>query len=197
MIADMLLSACSGVTAGVGNTLFLANWQATGLPMAQISTALYGGNPSVSTPGTLDLGSGHVSCLFSAPSADDWAIDMYFDGATIPGVASGSIGFLVGFYGYTLYLSDNGASWTHSAVIPAGTTGRNHLAMGRQAGQMQAWLNGTRFLSGAASAAYPWPPSADFQISAPGTIGPVRIVGADIYGDSATITVPTLPLGIV
>ena len=70
--------------------------------------------------------------------------------------------------------------------------------MGRQSGQMQAWLNGVRFLSGPAAEPYPWPPSGtDIQLAGGGTVGPVRVVGADIYGNSATIAVPTEPLGIV
>lgn len=195
MIARMLLSACA--TEDFGDTLFLSNWTTTGVPTAQVGTIGTSG-ASVVTPGALDLGGGFVDCQFAPPASDDWVVDMYFDGPAIPGIGSGAFAYLVGYDGATLYLSDNGLSWTHFAAVPAGTSGRNHLAMGRQSGQMQAWLNGVRFLGGPATSTFPWPPSgADIQLSGGGSIGPVRVAGADIYGSSATITVPTLPLGIV
>ena len=63
---------------------------------------------------------------------------------------------------------------------------------------MQAWLNGVRFLGGPATSTFPWPPSgADIQMYGGGSIGPVRVIGADIYGNSATIAVPVEPLGII
>ena len=198
MIARMLLSACAA--KNFGNTLFLSNWATTGAPTAQVGAVLPTG-ATVTAAGVLDLGGGYVSCKFAPPASDDWVVDMFFDGSTPPGIGSATTIYLVGRYegyGNTLYLSDNGLSWTHSATAPAGTAGRNHLAMGRQSGQMQAWLNGVRFLSGPATGTFPGPPSgSDIQLGGGGSVGPVRAVGADIYGNSATIAVPTEPLGIV
>lgn len=194
MISRMLLSACSVVD--FGSTLFLSNWSTIGTPTAQVGTIRAGG-ATVAAPGVLDLGGVYVNCMF-APPASDWVVDMYFDGSVPHGISSATIGYLVGYDGSTLYLSDNGLSWTHSATVPAGTAGRNHLAMGRQSGQMQAWLNGVRFLGGPAAGPYPWPPSGtDIQLGGGGSVGPVRVVGADIYGNSATIAVPVEPLGII
>lgn len=198
MISRMLLTTCSAV--GFGDTLFLSNWTTTGAPTAQVGTILAtGAGAAVAAPGVLDLGGGIVNCRFAPPAADDWVVDMYFDGSAPPAIGSATMAYLVGYDGATLYLSDNGLSWTHFAAVPAGTAGRNHLAMGRQSGKMQAWLNGSRFLSGPAAGTYPWPPSgADIQLEdGGGSIGPVRVVGADIYGNSAAIAVPVEPLGIV
>ena len=195
MISRMLLSACSVVD--FGSTLFLSNWSTIGTPTAQVGTIAVAG-ATVAAPGVLDLGGGIVNCWFAPPASDDWVVDVYFDGPALPAIGSAAIEYLVGYDGATLYLSDNGLSWTHFAAAPAGTSGRNHLAMGRQSGQMQAWLNGVRFLGGPATSTFPWPPSgADIQMYGGGSIGPVRVIGADIYGNSATIAVPVEPLGII
>lgn len=197
MIARRLLSACAA--KDFGNTLFLSNWATTGAPTAQVGGIAVAVGPVVVAPGVLDLGGGYVNCKFAPPASDDWVVDMFLDGSALPSITSAS-GYLVqcDWYTRTLYLSDNGLSWTHSATVPAGTAGRNHLAMGRQSGQMQAWLNGVRFLGGPAAGPYPWPPSgSDIQLLGGGGVGPVRVVGADIYGNSATIAVPVEPLGII
>ena len=197
MIAEKLLACATPAPVDPGNTLFLSNWTAIGVPTAQVGGVLPS-SATVTAAGVLDLSSSYVGCLFATPASDDWVVDMYFDGPVPPGIGSVATTYLFGYNEPTLYLSDNGMSWTHSAVMPAGTAGRNHLAMGRQSGQMQAWLNGVRFLSGPAAGPYPWPPSgSDIQFGGGGTVGPVRVVGADIYGNSATIAVPVEPLGIV
>ena len=195
MIARMLLSACAA--KDFGNTLFLSNWATTGAPTAQVGAVLQAG-ATVTAAGVLDLGGGYVICEFAPPASDDWVVDMFFDGSAPPEIGSAVTTYLFGYNGHMLYLSDDGLFWTHSAAVPTGTAGRNHLAFGLQSGQMQAWLNGVRFLGGPAAGPYPWPPSgSDIQLSGGGSVGPVRVVGADIYGNSATIAVPTEPLGIV
>ena len=197
MIAEKLLACATPAPLDPRNTLFLSNWATTGTPTSQVG-AVGGGGATVTAAGVLDLGGGYVICAFAPPASDDWVVDMYFDGPVPPVISSAAIGYLFSCIWNTLYLSDNGLSWTHSATVPAGTAGRNHLAMGLQSGQMQAWLNGVRFLSGPAAGSYPWPPSgSDIQLVGGGSVGPVRVVGADIYGNSATIAVPTEPLGIV
>lgn len=200
MIAEKLLACATPAPLDPRNTLFLSNWATTGAPTAQVGGIAVGVGQVVVAPGVLDFGGGYVDCKFAPPASDDWVVDMFFDGSRLPDIRSDAAGYLVYYdwYGRTLYLSDNGLSWTHSATVPAGTAGRDHLAMGRQSGQMQAWLNGVRFLGGPAAGPYPWPPSGyDIRFSFGGSVGPVRVVGADIYGNSATIAVPTEPLGII
>lgn len=200
MIAEKLLACATPAPLDPRNTLFLSNWATTGAPTAQVG-AVFTSVATVTAAGVLDLGSGgHVICKFAPPASDDWVVDMFFDGSMLPVIDSTATGYLVlcDWYARMLYLSDNGLSWTHSATMPAGTAGRNHLAMGRQSGQMQAWFNGVRFLGGPAAGPYPWPPSGpDIQLRWGSSFGPVRVVGADIYGNSATIAVPVEPLGIV
>lgn len=200
MIAKKLLACATPAPVDPGSTLFLSNWTAIGTPTAQVGAVLpYGA--TVTAAGVLGLGGSYVNCKFAPPASDDWVVDMYFDGPAPPKIGSAATTYLFGYDGHngpTLYLSDNGLSWTHSATVPAGTAGRNHLAMGRQSGQMQAWLNGVRFLGGPAAGPYPWPPSgSDIQLEGGVDVGPVRVVGADIYGNSATIAVPVEPLGII
>ena len=200
MIAEKLLACATPTPLDPRNTLLLSNWSTIGAPTAQVGTIYMSGAPSVVTPGTLDLSGGYVHCAFAPPASDDWVVDMFLDGSWLPDIRSAATGYLFycDWYARTLYLSDDGLFWTHSAAVPTGTAGRNHLAFGLQSGQMQAWLNGVRFLGGPAAGPYPWPPSGfDIQLLGGGSVGPVRVVGADIYGNSATIAVPTEPLGII
>lgn len=200
MIAKKLLACATPAPVDPGSTLFLSNWATTGAPTAQVGGIAVAVEPVVVAPGVLDLGGGHVNCKFAPPASDDWVIDMFLDGWWLPSITSTVTEYLVlgDWSARTLYLSDNGLSWTHSATVPASPAGRNHLAMGRQSGQMQAWFNGVRFLGGPAAGPYPWPPSgSDIQLLSGDSVGPVRVVGADIYGNSATIAVPVEPLGIV
>ena len=124
-----------------------------------------------------------------------------FDGENIPSVLTyGSLS--VSTNDGNLYVSTSGSGWDY--VIPISPPpGQNHVAVGRQSGVVQAWLNGSRVFraADAATGADPisqialqqWP-----QTGADMTVHSVRICyGVDLYGDSATITVPTLPLGIV
>ena len=199
MIAEKLLACATPAPVDPGSTLFLSNWATTGAPTAQVGAVLPTG-ATVTAAGVLDLGGGYVICEFAPPASDDWVVDMFFDGPGLPGIHSayGYLFFHDKAYGAKLYFADNWVPWTHSAVVHAGTAGRNHLAMGVQSGQVQAWLNGVRFLGGPVAGPYPWPPSgSDIQLSGGGSVGPVRVVGADIYGNSATIAVPTEPLGII
>ena len=126
MIAEKLLACATPAPLDPRNTLFLSNWATTGEPTAQVGgIAVYGG-PVVVAPGVLDLGVGNVGCKFAPPASDDWVVDMFFDGPMPTGIRSFATKYPFGYDGYsgpTLYLSDNGLLWTHSATVPAGTAG--------------------------------------------------------------------------
>ena len=101
-----------------------------------------------------------------------------------------------------MYVSTSGVAWDY--IIPISPPpGQNHVAVGRQSGVVQAWLNGSRVFRAADAATGADPISQIFvyqypETGADMTVHSVRICyGVDLYGDSATITVPTLPLGIV
>lgn len=196
MIAKKLLACAKPAPIDPGNTLFLANWTTIGTPVAQIGTLDYVG-AEILTPYSVRLhgGGGYVTAEFLIPSGD-WVFELFFDGGTVPSMSSIPI-YFAGTLGNMLYLSDNGGNWSHTGTIPPRVAGMNHMAFGMQAGVMQAWLNGSRFISGPASP-YTYPGPGSITMAGSGiNIGPVRAVGADVYGDNATITVPTPPLGIV
>ena len=196
MIAEKLLACAKPAPIDPGNTLFLANWTTIGTPVAQIGTLNYSG-AEILTPYSVRLryAGGNVDAGFLIPSGD-WIFELFFDGGAVPAISSGPTYLASTYFGW-LYLSDNGGNWSHIGTIPPRAAGMNHMAFGMQAGVMQAWLNGSRFISGPASP-YPYPGPGSITMAGSGiNIGPVRAVGADVYGDNAIITVPTLPLGIV
>lgn len=204
MIAEKLLACATPAPLDPGNTLFLANWQAVGAPVAQIGT-LNNTAAATTSPGVLSLYGDVVGSFdVQAGSLDSWVIDLFFDGSSLPSIPASAgapaLYLLAVVGGSSVLLSANGTDWAPTGTMPVAPEGRNHIALGRQGGAMQAWLNGVRFIYDATTAVV-LPAGAGtggFTIYAgPTTIGPMRIVGADIYGDSANIPVPTLPLGIV
>lgn len=205
MIAEKLLACATPAPIDPGNTLFLCNWLVAGTPpVAQIGT-LSDTASAVTSAGVLSL-YGDVPGAFDvqAGSLDSWVVDLFIfeQGPPLPNIsisAAASGAYYMAVIGVnSILLSADGANWITSAV-PARQPGKNHLAFGLQAGKMQAWLNGVRFVDDStAPAPLLGDGSGDIYIYASSTsIGPVRIVGADIYGDSAFIAVPTEPLGIV
>ena len=206
MIAKKLLACATPAPLDPRNTLFLAFAQgpAGGAPEAVIGQLYNNAGTALNgTGGAIVQSAGHAGyALLPAASlgAGDFLLDIAFDGENIPGVFSGS--FSVSTVDGCAYVSTSGAGWDY--IIPISPPpGQNHVAVGRQSGVVQAWLNGSRVFraADAATGANPtpqinleqWP-----QTGADMTVHSVRICyGVDLYGDSATITVPTLPLGIV
>ena len=204
MIAEKLLACATPAPLDPGNTLFLANWQAVGAPVAQIGT-LNNAPAATTSPGVLSLYSDVVGSFdVQAGSLDSWVVDLFiFEQGPLPSISIAAV--TPGLYymavtsGNSISLSANGSDWI-SGVVPVRQPGKNHLAFGRQAGKMQAWLNGVRFFDDSSATVLPLGDGSGsiyIYASASTSIGPVRIVGADIYGDSAFIAVPTEPLGIV
>ena len=207
MIAEKLLACAASKPLDPRNTLFLAFAQspAGGAPEAvigrlsnHVGTALNGtGGAIVQSAGLAE----YTPLPAASLGAGDFLLDIVFDGENIPAVTAGS-SFSVSAYGGNVYVSTSGVTWDY--VIPISPPpGQNHVAVGRQSGVVQAWLNGSRVFRAADAATganpiskihlYQYP-----QTGADMTVHSVRICyGVDLYGDSATITVPTLPLGIV
>ena len=131
----------------------------------------------------------------------DFLLDIVFDGENIPTVMT-AVSFSVSTGYGNAYVSTSGDGWDY--IIPISPPpGQNHVAVGRQSGVVQVWVNGSRVFRAADAAAgadpisqisvYQWP-----QTGADMTVHSVRICyGVDLYGDNANIAVPTLPLGIV
>ena len=213
MIAEKLLAFATPTCAtptplDPRNTLFLAFAQCTadGAPEAIVGQ-LQAGHAGIALNGAggavLQSGGTALYNLIAAPAlwAGDFLLDIVFDGENIPSVIANS-SFSMAIYAGNAYVSTSGVRWDY--VIPSSPPpGQNHVAVGRQAGVVQVWLNGSRVFRAADAAAGADPISQIIvehwpQTGADMTVHSVRICyGVDLYGDNANIAVPTLPLGIV
>ena len=208
MIAEKLLACATPAPLDPRNTLFLAFAQspAGGAPEAIIGQLLAAGHTGVTLNGAggAIVQSSGIAAYAPLPAASfgagDFLLDIVFDGENIPAVLNNPYSVSVG--NGNAYVSTSGAGWDY--IIPISPPpGQNHVAVGRQSGVVQAWLNGSRVFRAADAATGAKPISQislqqSPQTGADMTVHSVRICyGVDLYGDSATITVPTLPLGIV
>ena len=208
MIAEKLLACATPAPLDPRNTLFLAFAQgpAGGAPEAVIGQLLAGHTGiTLNGAGGAIVQSGRYAVYAPLPAASfgagDFLLDIAFDGENIPSVING-FNYSVSTWGGNALVSTSGTTWDY--IIPISPPpGQNHVAVGRQAGVVQAWLNGSRVFRAADAATGAKPISRIIveklpQTGADMTVHSVRICyGVDLYGDSATITVPTLPLGIV
>ena len=208
MIAEKLLACATPAPPDPLNTLFLAfaKSPAGGAPEAVIGQLIpgHGGVTLNGAGGAIVQSAGQATYnLLPAASfgAGDFLLDIAFDGENIPAVTYDGP-FSVSTWKGNAYVSTGGLTWDY--VIPISPPpGQNHVAFGRQAGVVQAWLNGSRIFRAEDAATGADPISRVILEQAPQTgadmtVHSVRICyGVDLYGDSATITVPTLPLGIV
>lgn len=158
---------------------------------------------------------GHGGALFNASASQiadlatggsfssDFIVDYVFYGDASPNIfdqgRTGELLFSV-YYG-SVYISVNGFTWSHVVAISGLSAGQNHVAFGRQSGAIQVWVNGSRiYRADDVNPAIGFP--RQFQVAnagnSPVMIYGVRITGgADIYGDSSIISVPSLPLAII
>ena len=208
MIAEKLLACATPAPLDPHNTLFLAFAQgpAGGAPEAVIGqlSAIHTGIALNGAGGAIvqSTGSAIYTPLPAASfGAGDFLLDIAFDGENVPSVIAHAP-YSVSAGNGNVYVSTSGLSWDYTIPISP-PPGQNHVAVGRQAGVVQAWLNGSRVFRAADAATGADPiPRIDVQqwpqTGADMTVHSVRICyGVDLYGDNATITVPTLPLGIV
>ena len=208
MIAEKLLACATPASIDPRNTVFLAFAQspAGGAPKAVIGqlsadhtgiTLNGAGGAIVQSTGR----AGYTPLPAASLGAGDFLLDIAFDGENVPSVTAGASFSVSAAYGH-VYVSTSGNAWDY--IIPIyPPPGQNHVAVGRQSGVVQAWLNGSRVFRAADAAAGANPISRVIveqqpQTGADMTVHSVRICyGVDLYGDSATITVPPVPLGIV
>ena len=211
MIAKKLLACACATPAPLDprNTLFLAFAQspAGGAPDAIIGQLLAGhaGIALNGAGGTIVQSAGRaIYAPLPAASfgAGDFLLEIVFNGNHIPTVVTEGSSSVATGNGNNVWVSTSGVTWDY--IIPISPPpGQNHVAVGRQSGVVQAWLNGSRVFRAADAAAGADPLSRIFleqlpQTGADMTVHSVRICyGVDLYGDSATITVPPVPLGIV
>ena len=207
MIAEKLLGCCSS-PVDPKNTVFLAFAQGTagGAPEAIVGHLYYGysGVALDGIGGAIVQSAGRATYTplpGAALGLGDFLLDIVFDGENIPAVIAEGSYSVTTWYG-NVYVSTSGTVWDY--IIPVSPPpGQNHVAVGRQAGVVQAWVNGSRVFRAADAAAGADPISQITfqqlpQTGADMTVHSVRICyGVDLYGDNANIAVPTLPLGIV
>ena len=208
MIAEKLLACAKPAALDPRNTLFLAFAQGTagGAPEAIVGQ-LQASNAGIALNGTggavLQSGGFATYGPITAPAlgAGDFLLDIAFDGENIPSVTDQN-SFSLAIWSGHAYVSTSGVAWDY--IIPISPPpGQNHVAVGRQAGVVQVWVNGSRVFRAADAAAGADPISqiTVYQMPQTGadmTVHSVRICyGVDLYGDNANIAVPTLPLGIV
>lgn len=207
MIAEKLLGCRSGQ---IGSTVFLAFAQgpAGGAPEAiigQLDVGYgYSGVALNGAGGAIVKNRGNTAYNLSPAAsfgAGDFLLDVVFDGTVPPFVSDGMSASVAIGYGQ-LWVSTSGVAWDYTIPISP-PPGQNHVAVGRQSGVVQAWVNGSRVfrVEDAATGANPIS-RIDLrqqpQTGADMTVHSVRICyGVDLYGDNANIAVPTLPLGIV
>ena len=205
MIAEKLLacaSACASACATPApidplNTLFLAFAQgpAGGAPEAIIGQ-LNAGHAGVALNGAggAIVQSAGVAQYTPLPAASfgagDFLLDVVFDGTNVPSITTDA--YSVTLYGGNAHVSTSGTTWNY--IIPISPSPcQNHVAVGRQAGVVQVWLNGSRVFRAADAATGANPISQvnlqHLQTGADMTVHYARICyGVNLYGDSATIT---------
>lgn len=206
MIAEKLLgcrsscSSCSSYSSPVDpqNTVFLAFAQgpAGGAPEAVIGqlSAGHSGIALNGAGGAIVQSAGRaVYTPLPAPSfgAGDFLLDVVFDGEDVPYV--NTLTYSVATYDGNAYVSTSGVKWDYVIPISPPPCRQNHVAVGRQAGVVQAWLNGSRVFRAedAATGANPISQITLEQYPQTGadmTVHSVRICyGVDLYGDNANI----------
>lgn len=210
MIAEKLI-ACCRTALGSANTiaLYVSSTAPDGAPPLPVvcDPESFSSSGVVVASGALQFSGGVMSFGQKLPhttvGTQDFAVDMFFDDA-LPSIFAG----YGGSYGIVycdsassvIYVSTSGAGFEHSIPVTIGA-GTHHLCAGRQGGVVSVWLDGARIYRAPDTT----PSGSLVGGVAVGPLGPytgvVRdfrvTVGTDIYGDSDTITVPTLPLGIV
>lgn len=211
MIAEKLI-ACCRAALGSANTiaLYVSSTAPDGAPPLPVvhnhgSFSEFG---VVVSSGALQFSGGVMTFGREQPSTtvgtQDFAVDMFFDDA-LPSLFAGygeSYGIVYcDSASSVVYVSTSGTGFEHSSIPMTIGAGTHHVCAGRQGGVVSVWIDGARI--------YRAPDTTPSGSSVPGVaIGPLSAytgvvrdfrvtVGIDLYGDSETITVPTLPLGIV
>lgn len=206
MIAEKLLG-CRSSPVNPKGTVFLAfaKSPAGGAPEAVIGQLCNHAGIALNGAGGAIVQSAGTAIYAPLPvesfGAGDFLLEIAFDGENVPSVTWG-YSFSVATANGNVYVSTSGSAWDYAIPISP-PPGKNHVAVGRQAGVVQAWVNGSRVFRAADAATGANPMlQIDLQQSPPTgadmTVNGIRICyGVDLYGDNANIAVPTLPLGIV
>ena len=215
MIAEKLLACCSAAGGGSGaEVIFLVDFSMApdGASAADLSGPMSIGmyhssiGCAVMSSRLVIQPGGYYNCynaVAEAIATDDFVADLLFDGPETPAIniGSGPAQLMLPSANQQIITWQNVANDHEITVSPvAEPPGSHHIAIGRQAGVVQCWIDGVR--------TYMSTDGTSGSIATAGTLlaprGPsplqlqaARVVRGNVYGDSATIAVPTLPLGIV
>ena len=210
MIAKKLLACCSLGVIGT-EVIFLADFSSApdgsdlaaavsfGTYFSSVGCAITAGR-LVIQPG------GYYNCYNTVTGqilTDDFVVDLLFDGPETPAVnvGAGPSQLMLPSANQQIITWQNVANDHEITVSPVmEPPSSHHVAIGRQAGTVQCWIDGVR--------TYMSTDGTSGSMSTVGTLlaprGPsplqlqaARVVRGNVYGDNAIITVPTLPLGIV
>lgn len=209
MIAKKILTCC-GIPEPISAATKLLLWR-TDTPAGLTPVPLIGS----ATQSSGAESDGYGGALFNAYAyqivdlatggsfSSDFIVDYVFYGDASPNISDqGAIGELLFSVHYgSVYISVNGSTWSHVVAISGLPAGQNHVAFGRQSGAIQVWVNGSRiYRADDVNPAIGSPLLLQVANTgnSPVMIYGVRITGgADIYGDSSIISVPSLPLAII
>lgn len=210
MISEKLI-ACCRAALGSANTiaLYVPSTAPDGAPPLPVvcDPGSFSASGVVVASGALQFSGGSMSFGRALPSTtvgtQDFAVDMFFDDA-LPSIFAGyGEGYGIVYCdsaSSVVYVSTSGAGFEHSIPMTIGA-GTHHVCVGRQGGVVSAWLDGVRIYRApdTTPSVSVVPAVAIGPLSAyTGVVRDFRVtIGTDLYGDNATITVPTLPLGIV
>ena len=210
MISEKLITCCRA-TLGGANTiaLYVSSTAPDGAPPLPVvhNPGSFSASGVVVASGALQFSGGSMLFGRAQPpttvGTQDFAVDMFFDDA-LPSIFAGygeSYGIVYcDSTSSVVYASTSGTGFEHSIPMTIGA-GTHHVCVGRQGGVVSAWIDGARIYrapdttpSGSSVSGVAIGPLSAYT----GVVRDFRVtVGIDLYGDSATITVPTLPLGIV
>ena len=215
MIAKKLLACCSAAGGGSGpEVISLADFSMApdGASAADLSGPLSIGmyyqsiGCAVMSSRLVIQPGGYYSCVnteFSSIQTDDFVVDLLFDGPETPTINIGLAGaLLMRPAANQQVIAWQNASNDHEITVSpvAEPPGSHHIAIGRQSGVVQCWIDGVRTYMFADATAGTMTMTGT-QLSTRGAsslqLQAARVVRGNVYGDNATIAVPTLPLGIV
>lgn len=210
MIAEKLLACCSLGVIGA-EVILLADFSSApdGSDLAAaLSVGTYFSSAGCAiTAGRLVIQpGGYYSCVNAVSITiltEDFVVDLLFDGPETPAVniGGGPAQLMLPSANQQIITWQNVANDHEITVSPVmEPPSSHHMAIGRQAGVVQCWIDGVRTymstdgtsgsMTTAGTLLAPRGPSP-LQLQA------ARVVLGNVYGDNATIAVPTLPLGIV
>lgn len=210
MIAEKLI-ACCRATLGSANTiaLYVSSTAPDGAPPLPVvhDPLSFVASGVVVASGALQFSGGSMSFGRTYPrtvvGTQDFAVDMFFDDALPPIFAGHGESYGIVYCdsaSSVVYVSTSGTGFEHSIPITIGT-GTHHVCVGRQGGVVSVWIDGARIYRApdtTPSVSLASGVSVGGLSAYTGVVRDFRVtVGTDIYGDSSTIIVPTLPLGIV